>query len=105
MPEDLPAITAGTLTRGIRVGNADLDNNDHVNNVRYVEWALESLPPDFVRDRTVSRVEVHYKKELQAGGAAEIVSGTAEGDGPIFSHHSFFCGDTEICNLRLEWKT
>ena len=105
MLEDLPAIIEGTFIRGIKVRNTDLDNNDHVNNVRYVEWALESLPREFVRDRTVSRVKVHYKKELQAGGAAEIVSGTVERDGRLFSHHTILCGDTDICNLRLEWKT
>ena len=31
-----------------KVRYGDIDSNMHVNNVRYVEWAIESLPLDIV---------------------------------------------------------
>ena len=37
----LPAVTASAE---IRVRQSDLDFNDHVNNVHYVEWMLETIP-------------------------------------------------------------
>jgi len=101
--EDLPGIAAGSAPHPIRVGPADLDNNGHVNNVRYVEWALWSLPADFLRGRGPSRVRVHYKKELTPGGEAELFSEIAGGDGKPVSAHSFRGGGREICDVRIDW--
>ena len=92
-----------SLSSGIRVGKRDLDNNDHVNNVRYVEWALESLPEDFVRGRVVGGVKVHYKKELQGGDEAELLTAVTERDGGAVSDHSIRAGNREYCRLRMEW--
>jgi medium-chain acyl-[acyl-carrier-protein] hydrolase len=89
---------------GIRVGPADLDNNGHVNNVRYVEWALWSMPPDFVRDHEVSGLKVHYRKELRSGDEAVLLTGIAERNGGALSSHSIRCGDSGICDLRMEWR-
>lgn len=36
---------AGSKT--FRVRRSDLDMNEHVNNVKYIEWALEALPSDY----------------------------------------------------------
>ncbi|MBE0568492.1 MAG: hypothetical protein IH577_02295 [Deltaproteobacteria bacterium] len=102
--EDPPGIAAGPYELGIKVRNLDLDNNNHVNNVRYAEWALESLPTDFVRDHSVSRAIVHYKKELQSGDETAVFSEIAVRDGKPVSDHSIRCGTREICNLRMEWE-
>jgi medium-chain acyl-[acyl-carrier-protein] hydrolase len=102
--EDLPGIAAGSAPHPIRVGPADLDNNGHVNNVRYVEWALWSLPADFLPDHEASRVRVHYKKELLPGEEAELYSEIAGGDGAPFSRHSIRGGEREVCDIRIEWR-
>jgi len=99
--EDLPGIAGKPLP--IRVGTADLDNNGHVNNVRYVEWALWSLPADFVHGHEAVRVRVHYKKELKAGEEAVMFSEISEGGGTLASDHSIRSGGREICDIRIDW--
>jgi len=101
---ELRGIDGGSQTLGIKVGTADLDNNGHVNNVRYVEWALQSLPADFILGHEVSRVQVHYRKELRSGEEAEMFSEVAGRGGLLFSDHSIRSGDKEICDLRMEWR-
>lgn len=102
--EDLPGIASGSTSRPIRVGPADLDNNGHVNNVRYVEWALWSLPPAFLLDNEPSRVQVHYKKELLPGEEADLFSEIAGADRGPHSVHSIRSGEREVCDIRVEWR-
>jgi len=101
--EELPEITEALPTLPFMVGKRDLDNNGHVNNVRYVDWTLESLPADFMRGRTISRVKIHYKKELREGDQAVLLTVPMQGGDCSVSDHSIRARDQEFCRLRLEW--
>lgn len=50
----------------------DLDTNGHMNNVRYLEYAMEVLPLGYV----VNEVELFYKQPLYAGDNFLIYTGT-----------------------------
>ncbi len=54
----------------ILVRRADHDFNDHVNNVHYVEWALEALPEPF-RARPVRELDIVFRQAAHAGDALE----------------------------------
>lgn len=54
----------------ILVRRSDHDFNDHVNNVHYVEWALESVPEEFCRMR-VSHLDIVFRQEAKAGEELE----------------------------------
>ena len=41
----------------------DLDRNQHMNNVRYLDWAMELLPDDFHRTHSVKDVTLCYLSE------------------------------------------
>ena len=45
----------------------DIDTNGHVNNTRYIDWALDLLPLDFFQDYTLKNLKVTYKKEAKEG--------------------------------------
>ena len=45
----------------------DIDTNDHVNNVNYIDYALETLPEDVYNANEFDNVEIHYKKEIKYG--------------------------------------
>jgi acyl-ACP thioesterase len=61
----------------VLVRRSDHDFNDHVNNVHYVEWALESVPEEFLQ-RRVARLDIVFRQEAKAGdeleSCTEIVS-------------------------------
>lgn len=54
----------------ILVRRADHDFNDHVNNVHYVEWALEALPEAF-RARSVRELDIVFRQAAHAGDELE----------------------------------
>jgi len=101
--DDLPEMVKTLPPIPFQVRRRDLDNNGHVNNVRYVEWALESLPEDFARSRTISRIKIHYKKELRESDEAALLTVPTQNGDCVVSDHSIRSGDQEFCRLRLEW--
>ncbi len=55
------------------VRNSDLDMNEHVNNTRYVQWILDSIPRDWHRQFTLHEYEVNFLAETHAGDKVEIM--------------------------------
>lgn len=90
--DDFKALSAGEMTRvalagtegggkfaalartdvvaRILVRRSDHDFNDHVNNVHYVEWALEALPETF-RNRQPSGLDIVFRRAAHAGDELE----------------------------------
>lgn len=46
---------------------SDIDTNMHVNNVKYVSWALENVPLEVVTNCSISDIKVIYEKEVSYG--------------------------------------
>jgi acyl-ACP thioesterase len=49
------------------VRRSDLDINQHVNNVNYIEWAIESIPVAYLREHYISALEISYRAEAHYG--------------------------------------
>lgn len=45
----------------------DIDTNGHVNNLHYIDYALEALPEDVYNSNEFDNIEIHYKKEIKYG--------------------------------------
>ena len=45
----------------------DIDSNQHVNNTKYVEWLLESVPTDILNDGTLHSIDMIFKNESILG--------------------------------------
>lgn len=54
------------------VNYGDLDQNGHVNNVRYIEWVLNSLPLEFHQAYRLQSLEVNYLAEAVYGHQVRI---------------------------------
>ncbi|MBU3207518.1 acyl-ACP thioesterase [Clostridium algidicarnis] len=46
---------------------SDIDTNRHVNNAKYISWAIEAVPLEKVLKYTLKRIKVVYKKETTYG--------------------------------------
>lgn len=44
---------------------SDVDTNQHMNNARYIEWALDLLDFDMYQDYFIHEISVNYKKEIR----------------------------------------
>lgn len=69
-PRDAPALGEARLA----VGRADLDVVGHANNARYVAWALEAVPDDWLAAHTLADFEVAFRREARRGDAILVRS-------------------------------
>ncbi|WP_294154129.1 acyl-ACP thioesterase domain-containing protein [uncultured Clostridium sp.] len=85
---------------------SDIDSNNHVNNVKYIEWAIESVPVDVVKDYIINRIKVTFEKESKYGEKISSSSAIEQiDDDTIKSYHTIRKSDgTELTLLEAEWK-
>lgn len=53
--------------KSFTVRYGDIDSNTHVNNVKYVEWLIEPIPLDIVKNNFLRRIKIKYVKECLYG--------------------------------------
>ena len=61
------------LRASFEVRNSDLDMNEHVNNTRYVQWILDSIPGDWHKEFQLLGYEVNFVAETHAGDKVDIM--------------------------------
>ncbi len=66
MPE-VPGFAQPHFSKEFNVRYADIDINEHVNNVRYVDWALEAIPVEILRSHRLSNIRIIFRKETVYG--------------------------------------
>ena len=75
----IPRSATPSLARTHEVRFSDLDNNGHVNNVRYTVWAMDSLPLALLRDHNIQEISINFNMEAHIGETVELWH--AESDG------------------------
>ncbi|CAA7023917.1 unnamed protein product [Microthlaspi erraticum] len=50
---------------GLKPRRADLDMNQHVNNVTYIGWVLESIPQEIIDTHELKVITLDYRRECQ----------------------------------------
>jgi medium-chain acyl-[acyl-carrier-protein] hydrolase len=105
--EPFPALeTPGdpVFSAEFRVRRADLDMNDHVNNVHYVEWLAESVPESVWKNSEVSVLDVEYKRAVKFGETVTVQTyASAEGS---YIHRMVVNGQNgDVLRARTVWKT
>jgi medium-chain acyl-[acyl-carrier-protein] hydrolase len=60
---------------------SDADQNEHVNNVAMVRWAVDAMPLAFLEQHEVVSIEAHYRAEVSIG--AEVLVQTHEENGVV----------------------
>jgi medium-chain acyl-[acyl-carrier-protein] hydrolase len=85
------------------VGYQDLDVNEHVNNVRYLDWITETYPLNFLKKRQLYRLEINYLAEALYGKDVAVFNRQIS-DSEFL--HSVRQPDnhTEICRARISWR-
>ncbi|MEG6520725.1 acyl-[acyl-carrier-protein] thioesterase [Desulfotomaculum sp. 1211_IL3151] len=69
------------------VRRSDIDTNEHVNNTKYMEWVLETVPAEIYKNHILQSFEVIYKKEVGLGSIISAASQPIEELGkPTFAH-------------------
>ncbi|MBG0791067.1 MAG: acyl-ACP thioesterase [Desulfovibrionaceae bacterium] len=97
----------GDHAAAITARRADTDINGHVNNVKYVEFCLEAVPPEWVGANRCLGLDIQFRAESFAGDAYEAACSRSEpSDGmDTLLHRLTRSGDDkEIVRMRTWWK-
>mmetsp|Transcript_20653 Transcript_20653/g.62236 ORF Transcript_20653/g.62236 Transcript_20653/m.62236 type:complete len:374 (-) Transcript_20653:315-1436(-) len=94
---------------------SDVDMNQHLNNVTYLAWCLETVPLDIYTDCQLHQVEIDYKAECVAGDKVDCLGAvlsdadtTSNGDGTRQLLHMLQRCDAggcqELVRCRTAWR-
>lgn len=85
---------------------SDIDSNNHVNNVRYMEMSMDTLPRDILKEYELSNIKVLFKKETIDGDILNVSSEVIKSDtNELTTLHSIINKNgTFLTKLQLKWK-
>jgi len=100
----LPRLKEADQERAFTVRYRDLDINQHVNNVSYLEWVLESLPFDLRKEARLAELEVNFLGEAFFGDQVLARWRPEDESGQAFRHCIVHEADgRELTRARTVW--
>ena len=89
-------------TKTFQVSYSNLDLNDHVNNVTYIEWLLDSIPLDFQRSYQLKELEILYLAEALYDD--KLKSYLEQAGNSTYNHSLVRDKDKkEVCRAKTKW--
>ncbi|CAL1361644.1 unnamed protein product [Linum trigynum] len=67
---------------GLTPRRADLDMNQHVNNVAYIGWVLESMPQEVIDTHELQTITLDYRRECQQDDVVDSLTSVEPVDEP-----------------------
>ena len=104
-PEKLTAAVQPTWKKSYEVRYSDIDVHHHVNNIKYIEWVLDSVPLDINRTHRIHTFEINFLAESSYEDVISIQTETLQESPPVFLHRlSREEEGKELCRARTGWK-
>jgi len=101
----LPKVTKADFEKIFSVRLSDLDINHHVNNVVYVEWALDALPQNIIFSSYPAEIEISYRLETHFGDVILSKAQNLNKEENTFAHQLIRKeDDKELALLKTSWK-
>lgn len=98
----IEAIDKAAFITEYLVRRFDTDMNQHVNNIRYLQWVIESVPEEIADNYYLHTIDGRFIGEAQYGDT--IVSLTDEGsDADSFVHAIKIHGNNKVCATAKTW--
>ena len=81
---------------------SDLDVNGHVNNIKYIEWCLDSVPASFQKSHIVKNLEIEFIQETYADHEVKVRTAFSERK-TFFELINLSTGYT-VCKAAISWR-
>lgn len=85
---------------------SDLDRYVHVNNMHYVDWAIDSLPAEITENWQCCEVNIQFKRELQIGNTVTVQTEIVEQGDVLRMNHAILRKEDskEAAILTTNWR-
>ena len=100
----IEAVSFTDYVKQFRVNRYDTDMNKHVNNIRYLQWVIESIPEEITNNYYLHSIDGRFIAEAQYGDS--VLSLTKElTEANAFEHTIKIEGSDKVCaTARTIWK-
>uniref|UniRef100_Q39554 Acyl-[acyl-carrier-protein] hydrolase n=1 Tax=Cuphea palustris TaxID=43077 RepID=Q39554_9MYRT len=99
--------TGDSIRKGLTPGWYDLDVNQHVSNVKYIGWILESMPTEVLETQELCSLTLEYRRECGRDSVLESVTSmdpSKVGDRFQYRHLLRLEDGADIMKGRTEWR-
>ena len=104
--DDIPKIQKIDYLKNYPVRYSDIDSYGHVNNVKYIEMAMDTLPRSILNEYNLFNIKVLFKKETTDGDTLHISSEVIYDEISYINTIHNITSDTEVLltKLHIIWK-
>ncbi|MGL4760890.1 MAG: acyl-[acyl-carrier-protein] thioesterase [Sarcina sp.] len=104
--DDFIDVQNADIEKVYEVRHSDIDLNGHMNNVIYIERAMDTMPNDIIDNYCLSNIKVLFKKESMLSENIRVLTNIEKSeDEGIKSIHSIMGEDEKIhTKLEFEWR-
>jgi Acyl-ACP thioesterase len=103
--ENIKSLENYNYEKQFSVRYSDIDTNRHVNNEKYIAWAIETLPLDTVLNYTLKNIKVTYEKETIYGEDIRVLTEIEQGENNIICNHKILNKEEkELTLLKTTWE-
>lgn len=93
------------LIQEVRVSYTDIDINQHLNNVRYIEYILNCFPADFYKNNTIRELQVNFLSESKFGDRINLYKANAGDGNSTFYIEGINQNDQKNFQAIVDWGT
>lgn len=97
----LPGMDNLISTSSFQVRYSDLDLNNHVNNIKYIEWGMEGIDPGYKKNNSPFLLEINFLSEVKYADNVRLSMGKGQSEDFM---HTLLIDNTEICRIKSTWK-
>ena len=99
-PARVPVIADIPVVGEHKVVYSDIDFNGHTNSMKYVEWMLDTIEPEYHYEHQVRRFDINYVHEIVQGQTAQLLRTQHDG-ATVFEVAS---EGQVACRARVQWQ-
>ena len=101
--ERLKTVKNPDLKKDFSIRYTDIDHNMHVNNTKYMSWAINSVPKDIVVNCKLKKVSILYRKEGKYGDDIVVETEVEKNDKIICNHDIKDKEGNILCQIKTIW--
>ena len=98
----LQQLEQGNYVEDLHIHYSDLDFYQHVNNVKYIKWAIDSCLSEILLNKTIHELEIKYLHEAKLDQSREICNQNSDNTSKIVIKTKNT--DIENCRVVIKWK-
>jgi len=88
----------------VRVGYTDIDINQHLNNVRYIEYILNCFPTNFYKNNSINHLQVNFLSESRSDDQIRLYKAKTDVESSLFYIDGTNQHNQKVFQASIAWN-